>query len=202
MFAQLFTTITKIISQTGYLGISFFMALESMIFPIPSEAIMPFAGFLAAQGKFSMLGVAVASTIGSLIGSYLSYAIGFYGGKPFLQKFGKFFLLDESHLDWTEKFFQKHGNKAVLISRFIPIVRHLISIPAGMARMPWLTFGIYTALGATAWNMFLAWLGFKLKEKWHLVDESTHFLDYIVAFVLLLIIIYVFFKLIKKRKTV
>ena len=201
MFAQLFSIITKIISQTGYLGISFFMALESMIFPIPSEAIMPFAGFLAAQGQFSMWGIAIASTIGSLIGSYLSYAIGLYGGKPFLQKFGKFFLLDESHLEWTEKFFQKYGNKAVLISRFIPVVRHLISIPAGIAKMPLFTFGIYTALGATTWNMFLAWLGFKLKEKWNLVDEYTHFLDYIVVFVLLIVIVYFYYKLIRKRKT-
>ncbi|MDX1920175.1 MAG: DedA family protein, partial [Candidatus Caenarcaniphilales bacterium] len=166
MFEQLFAFITNIISQTGYLGICFFMILESMIFPIPSEAVMPFAGFLAAQGKFTMWGVAIASSIGSLIGSGASYAIGLYGGRPFIEKYGKYFLLDHHHLDLTERFFDKYGNQAIIISRFVPVIRHLISIPAGMAKMNFKKFMLDTFLGASGWNMILAWLGYTLHGNW------------------------------------
>jgi len=200
MFSELFEIIVKLISDTGYLGIFLLMTLESMIFPIPSEAIMPFAGFLINEGKFSLLGVTLASSLGSLLGSGLSYIIGLYGGKPFLKKFGKYFLLDESHLNWTENFFAKHGNKAVLISRFIPIVRHLISIPAGSAKMPLISFFIYTLIGATIWNMFLAYLGFILKQNWKLISKYTHFLDYIILIILVGVFIYFISKLIKNKK--
>jgi membrane protein DedA with SNARE-associated domain len=175
------------------------MVLESMIFPIPSEAVMPFAGFLASQGKFSMLGVAIASTLGSLIGSGLSYFIGLYGGRPFLQKFGKYFLLDESHLKWAENFFEKYGDKAVLISRFIPVVRHLISIPAGTAKMNLAKFFVYTLIGATTWNMFSAWLGWKMANNWMLIKKYTHYLDYLVVLVLASGVVYFYAKLTRKK---
>jgi membrane protein DedA with SNARE-associated domain len=200
MFEHLFEFISNIISQTGYVGICFFMVLESMVFPIPSEAVMPFAGFLAAEGKFTFFGIAAASSLGSMIGSWLSYAIGLYGGRPFLNKFGKFFLLDNHHLDLTEKFFEKWGQQAVLISRFVPVVRHLISLPAGMARMNFVKFSIDTFLGATTWNMFLAFLGFKLQERWGIIKSYTHYLDYLVVLVLLIGVVYLYAKLIAKRK--
>lgn len=200
MFEHLFSFITNIISQSGYAGICFCMILESMVFPMPSEAVMPFAGFLAAQGRFSMWGVAVSSSLGSLIGSWLSYAIGLYGGRPFIDKFGKFLLLDHHHLELTEKFFAKYGNQAVLISRFIPVVRHLISISAGMAKMNFFKFSLDTLIGATIWNMFLAWLGSKLLDNWAIIKNYTHYLDYLVVLLLLGTIAYLYFKLLKDRR--
>ncbi len=200
MFEHLFNIIADIISRTGYLGICFFMVLESMVFPIPSEAVMPFAGFLIGSGRFSWLGVALASSLGSLIGSWLSYFIGYYGGRPFLEKFGKYLLLDHHHLELTEKFFAKYGQQAVLISRFIPVVRHLISVPAGMAKMNKLKFTIDTLIGATCWNMFLAYLGFVLQDRWALIKKYTHYLDYLVVFVIVFGIGYFYFKRVKKHK--
>ncbi|MDJ0625323.1 MAG: DedA family protein [Candidatus Caenarcaniphilales bacterium] len=199
MFEQIFDLTTDIISKSGYIGICVFMAMESMIFPIPSEAVMPFAGFLAAQGRFTMLGVAIASSLGSILGSGLSYAIGLWGGRPFLRKFGKYFLLDAHHLDWTEKFFDKYGDKAVLISRFIPVVRHLISIPAGTAKMNLWRFSIFTLIGATIWNMFLAWLGLVMMENWASIKKYTHYLDYLVVFCLVGGVIYLYSKIMKSR---
>jgi membrane protein DedA with SNARE-associated domain len=198
MFEHLFTIITGIISKTGYLGICFFMILESMVFPIPSEAVMPFAGFLVGQGRFNFFGVALASSLGSLIGSWLSYAIGFYGGRPFLEKFGKLFLLDHHHLELTEKFFEKYGQQAVLISRFVPVVRHLISVPAGMARMNLAKFSLDTFLGATTWNMFLAYLGFVLQDRWDTIKKYTHYLDYLIVVGIIGVVIYWYSKRLKK----
>lgn len=200
MFEHLFGFITNIISQTGYAGICFFMVLESMVFPIPSEAVMPFAGFLAAQGRFTLLGVAIASSLGSMIGSWLSYAIGLYGGRPFINKFGKFLLLDHHHLELTEKFFEKYGNQAILISRFIPVVRHLISIPAGMAKMDFKKFSLDTFIGATIWNMFLAWLGTKLLQNWAVIKKYTHYLDYVVVLLIVGAVVYFYFKLVNANK--
>lgn len=200
MFEYLFNIISEIISKTGYLGICFFMILESMVFPIPSEAVMPFAGFLIGTGRFNWLGVTVSSSLGSLIGSWLSYLMGYYGGRPFLEKFGKYFLLDHHHLKLTEKFFDKYGQQAVLISRFIPIVRHLISIPAGMAKMNKFKFLLDTLIGATIWNMFLAYLGFVLQERWDLIKKYTHYLDYAVVLLILGGIAYFYFKLFKNKK--
>ena len=194
MFESLFDLITNLISSSGYFGVFFFMVLESMIFPVPSEAIMPFAGFLVGTGRFNWLGVFWASTAGSMVGSWLSYAIGLYGGRPFLLKFGKFFLLEQHHLEITEKFFAKFGNQAVLISRFIPVVRHLISIPAGFAKMNFLKFSLDTLIGASLWNMFLAYIGFLLQDRWLLIKKYTHYLDYLVVALILAAIIYFYRK--------
>jgi membrane protein DedA with SNARE-associated domain len=201
VFEGLFDLITNFISSSGYFGVFFFMVLESMIFPVPSEAIMPFAGFLIGEERFSWLGVFVASSAGSLVGSWLSYWIGLYGGRPFLLKFGKFFLLEEHHLEITEKFFAKFGNQAVLISRFIPVVRHLISIPAGLAKMNPLKFTIDTFIGASTWNMFLAYIGFTMQERWHLIKKYTHYLDYLVVLGIIGLIIYFYSKRLSKVKS-
>src|SRR3989344_2465633 len=124
------------ISTGGYFGVFVLMALESMIAPVPSEVVMPFAGYLALQGQFNFWLVLLASSLGSIFGSFLSYYIGFYGGRPLVLKFGRYLLVEEEHLEWTEKWFRKQGDKTIFISRFVPVVRHLISIPAGIAKMP------------------------------------------------------------------
>ena len=195
------TYITQFISATGYLTVFFGMVLESMIFPIPSEAIMPFAGFLVAEGKFTFFSVILISTIGSIIGSLISYYLGFFGGQPFINKFGKYFLLDQEELDLTTKFFQKRGPITIFICRFIPVIRHLISLPAGMAKMNIWKFSILTILGAGLWNAFLTILGYKLRQNWHLVGEYSKGIDIaVVVIILVLIGFYVYRHISKKRR--
>lgn len=181
---------TWFIDLTGHIGIAVLMMLESMIAPIPSEAVMPFAGWLVAEGRFSFLGVAVSSTIGSMAGSILSYAMGYYGGKPLVEKFGKYLLLNNSDLEITEKFFARYGSIAIFIGRFIPVVRHLISIPAGAGKMKLAPFCVYTLIGATAWNMFLAWVGFKMKEHWEVIHHYSKPVDIVMVIVILAFIAY------------
>lgn len=172
--------ITQIIEQGGYPMVAVLMALESMIAPVPSEAVMPFAGFLVSVGRFSFEETVLWSTLGSIIGSLISYCVGMYGGRPFVERFGKYLLLDRHHLDLTEKFFAKHGDKTIFVSRFIPVVRHLISIPAGAGRMNLVKFSAYTIVGAGMWNAFLAYVGFELKNNWEEVMKYSQVVDVIV----------------------
>lgn len=192
--------ITSAMAAGGYPVLVILMALESMIAPVPSEIVMPFAGFLIVQGNFTFLGVAIASALGSAIGSLISYWIGIYGGRKFILRFGKYLLLDEGHLEWTEQWFRKAGEKTIFISRFIPIVRHLISIPAGIGRMSLKKFLFYTFLGALIWNVFLAWLGIKLKERWGIVHDYSSQIDIVAIILLALAVGYFIYRHIKKRK--
>jgi membrane protein DedA with SNARE-associated domain len=190
---------TWFINQCSYVGVFLLMTLESMVAPIPSELVMPFAGFLIFTGEFSVVPVLVASTLGSIVGSLLSYGMGMLG-KPVVLRYGRYLLLNVHHLEWTEKFFLRHGGKTIFISRFIPVVRHLISIPAGLARMPLTPFILYTAVGATLWNMFLTYLGFRLKQNWQLIQKYTHILDYFVVAGLIGATLYLVWK-IKRART-
>jgi len=193
---------TKIIESAGYLGVFVLMIFESMIAPVPSEAVMPFAGFLIYEGKFTWLGVFVSSTLGSIIGSLISYYLGLYGGKPIVEKFGKYLLLDKHHLELTESFFDKYGERAVFISRFIPVVRHLISVPAGIGRMNLTKFLVYTTVGASVWNMFLTYVGLVLKSNWNTVKQYTKGVDYIIVIVIILAFTYFVYKGLEKRKKI
>jgi len=177
--------IVLFIDSTGYSSVFFLMMLESMVAPVPSEAVLPFAGFLVAGGRFTFWGVALASTAGSIIGSWLSYIMGYYGGRPLINKFGKYLLLNQHDLNVTERFFYKYGSWAIFVARFIPVIRHLISIPAGIGRMKWLPFTIYTTLGAAMWNMFLTWLGFHLRNHWDLIQRYSKPIDIIMLILLI-----------------
>jgi len=190
---------TWFINQCSYVGIFILMTLESMVAPVPSELVMPFAGFLIFTGHFDVVSVMVASTLGSIVGSLLSYGMGMLG-KPVVLRYGRYLLLNPHHLEWTEQFFFRHGGKTIFISRFIPVVRHLISIPAGLARMPLIPFILYTAVGATMWNMFLAYLGIRLKENWRIIQQYTHILDYFVVAGLLGAVVYLGWKMKRARK--
>jgi membrane protein DedA with SNARE-associated domain len=160
------------------------MALESMIAPVPSEAVMPFAGFLVVQGTFSLEGAVLASSAGTLIGSWIGYLMGYWGGYPVVERWGRYLLLDRGHLEWTARWFESRGEMTILVARFIPVVRHLISIPAGVARMsPW-RFSLYTLVGGTAWNCILLWAGMELRERWEIIQKYTHQVDIAIAIVL------------------
>ena len=186
--------ITSLISLLGYFGIFILMVMESMVFPVPSELVMPFAGFLIADGRFTFAMVLVASSLGSVAGSLISYWIGKFGGRPLLLKYGKFLLLNEHHLEYTENFFRKSGEKTIFISRFVPVVRHLISVPAGIAEMNMKKFLIFTAAGATIWNLFLAFVGFKLRENWDTILKYSSVIDIIILAVLVFVVLYLIIK--------
>ncbi len=172
----------RILETTGYAGAAALMGLESMIAPVPSEAVMPFVGFLVADQKWNLWLAIAATTVGSLVGSLLSYAMGYYGGRPFVLKVGKYLLLNVHDLEWTERFFQRRsGVWTLFVSRFIPVVRHFISIPAGTGRMPLLPFLIATGVGATLWNSFLLFCGMQLRARWGLVQRYSHQVDIVVV---------------------
>lgn len=172
---------TYAIKQLGYFGAGLLMMFESMIAPVPSELVMPFVGFLVAEGEFSWFGAILSTSVGSIIGSLISYYMGYYGGRPFVLKAGRYLLLNREHLEFTERWFARHGSWTIFVSRFIPVVRHLISIPAGLGRMRIVPFCVYTLIGATMWNVFLLVCGYFLRQNWTLVQQYTHELDLIVA---------------------
>ena len=171
------------------------MALESMIAPVPSEAVMPPMGMLVAQGKMTRWLAVGATSAGSLAGSLLSYAIGYWGGKPLVLKFGKYMFLNEHHLEWTDKWFHRHGGGTIFIGRFIPVVRHLISIPAGTGKMPLLPFCVFTVIGATIWNAILLFAGMKLQDHWDAIIHSKwrHWIDVGVVAVLAVAAVWFFY---------
>ncbi len=199
--ALIIEKVVAFISIGGYPSLIALMAMESMILPLPSEAVMPFAGFLISEGKMTFSLVILFSTIGSILGSTLSYYIGKYGGNPLLKRYGKYVLLNEEHLMKTEEFFGKYGGRAVFIGRLIPVVRHFISIPAGMARMKMPLFLLYTTIGAAIWNGFLAYVGFVLKNNWTSLEHYTKFLDIIVVIILVLGAVWFFYHRIKQKKS-
>jgi membrane protein DedA with SNARE-associated domain len=192
--------ITRFMESTGYITVFITMAMESMVFPVPSEAVMPFAGFLVAEGKFTFLLVILFSTLGSIAGSMISYAIGYYSEKTLIHKYGKFLLLDPEELEATERFFNKYGDITIFISRFIPVVRHLISLPAGFAQMNIYKFAIFTVIGAGLWNSFLAYIGFYLKSNWEAVMKYSKIVDVVVILILAGLFAYYIYRHVKKRR--
>jgi membrane protein DedA with SNARE-associated domain len=193
---------TLVIERTGYAGIGVLMMMESMIMPVPSEAVMPFAGFLWFEHKLSFAGIVLASTLGSIVGSLISYAIGAYGGRPLVKRFGKYLLIHDDDLEMTENFFARHGEVTIFVSRFIPVVRHLISIPAGVGEMNVLRFSIYTVAGAALWNAFLTWLGFHLRDNWETIRQYTQVLDVVLVVLICAAIAYFVYRHLRAMKKV
>lgn len=156
------------ISSTGHLGVLLMMAIESACIPLPSEIIMPFSGYLVYTGRFSSLWlVATLGALGCNVGSVIAYEIGYYGGRPLVERWGRYILLNERDLDMSDRFFKKYGDITVFVSRLLPVVRTFIALPAGIARMPRLRFHIYTFIGSWPWCFMLAYVGFKLGEQWN-----------------------------------
>jgi membrane protein DedA with SNARE-associated domain len=188
----------KVLDTSGYAGAAALMTLESMIAPVPSEAVMPFVGFQVADGRWNLWAAILATSLGSIIGSLISYAMGYYGGKPLVLKVGKYLLLNQGDLERTEQFFhRRQGILIVFIGRFVPVVRHFISIPAGIGHMALLPFILVTLVGATAWNSFLLFCGWKLRDNWSVVQKYSHQADIVIV---LLIIIGAFWFWRKRRK--
>jgi membrane protein DedA with SNARE-associated domain len=180
--------ITAIISHIGYPGVALLMAIESACIPLPSEIIMPFAGYLVYTGRFSLFWVATAGAIGCNVGSAVAYWVGAYGGRPLVEKYGSYILLDRRDLDRTTRFFERFGTITVLLARMLPVVRTFIALPAGIARMPQLKFHIYTFLGSWPWCFILAYAGMKLGNAWNTDPRLKHILHESDAAVLFLLV--------------
>ncbi len=167
ILALLVEFVTRVIGAGGYAGIVALMAINSSGVPLPSEIIMPFSGYLVYLGRFNLFLVATVGMVGCNIGSAIAYWIGAKGGRPLVERYGKWVLMSQHDLDRMTWFFGKYGSIAVLLARMMPVVQTFISFPAGIARMPRLRFHIYTSLGSWIWYIFLAYAGMRLGEKWH-----------------------------------
>lgn len=194
MFTDIILAITNFITQTidslGYFGVALLMAIESAAIPLPSEIIIPFSGFLIESGRFTLFGLALAGGIGSVIGSWITYALGYFGGRPLIVKYGKYVLITEHDLALTEKFFQRFGKLSSFVGRVLPIVRTFISIPAGIGKVPFWSFTFYSFIGSIIWSYFLAWLGLKLGENWHSLENYFRKFDLLIGAIIIGFIIY------------
>jgi membrane protein DedA with SNARE-associated domain len=185
--------VTQVIGSMGYAGIVALMGIESACVPLPSEIIMPFAGYLVYTGRFSLFWAATAGAIGCNVGSVLAYWIGAAGGRPLVERYGQWVLMSNHDLDRMTRFFEKYGTITVLVGRLLPVVRTFIAFPAGVARMPQLRFHIYTFIGSWPWCFGLAYAGMKLGEKWHTdprFEQAFHRFHLVVELALLAAIVW------------
>ncbi len=200
MFAQFAHAVQQLVVDLGYPGLFLLIVLESTMVPIPSLLVMPFAGYLASRGDFSLPAILVLNSTAALTGSMLSYWLGRAGGKPLLLKFGKFVFVRAKDIEKTEEYFAKHGGKTIFIGRFLPVVRHLISVPAGIARMPIPTFAALTVAGATIWGGGLMCLGYWLGANWEPVAQKAKKFDLMIAAVVVVAIVAVAVRFYLRRK--
>lgn len=161
----LFTT--AVISAMGYGGVMLLMGIESALIPLPSEIIMPFAGYLVFKGQFTLHGAALAGALGCVAGSIPAYYLGLYGGRPALERWGRYVLVSRREVEFADRLFARHGQWVVLAGRMLPVVRTFIAFPAGVARMNMARFLLYTFVGSYPWCWGLAWVGMKLGEQWN-----------------------------------
>jgi len=166
IIAALAKVTIAVISATGYFGVVALMAIESACIPLPSEIIMPFAGYLVYTGHFNLFWAATAGALGCNLGSVIAYEIGYFGGRPLVARYGSRIWISRRDLELADRFFLKFGSAAVFLGRLLPVIRTFIALPAGVARMPRLRFHIYTFAGSWPWCFVLAWAGMKLGERW------------------------------------
>jgi membrane protein DedA with SNARE-associated domain len=181
--------VISVISASGYVGVMLLMAIESACIPLPSEIIMPFAGYLVYTGRFNLFWAATAGALGCNLGSVIAYEIGCYGGRPLVEKYGRYIWLSRHDLEMADRFFGRFGSAAVFIGRLLPVIRTFIALPAGLARMPRLRFHLYTFAGSWPWCFGLAWIGMKLGEQWNKDERLRHVLHRLDAVILVLLLI-------------
>jgi membrane protein DedA with SNARE-associated domain len=185
-----------LIQTLGYWGVFIGMTLESACIPLPSEIIMPFSGYVVWQGNTNMtlLGITLVGAVANLFGSLIAYFVGLKGGRPLLEKYGKYVLITHSKLELADQWFEKYGYEAVFISRVLPGIRTFISLPAGIAHMDIKKFIIYTFLGSLPWCFALGYIGVLLGPQWELIKSYFHILDLLVAIGFVVFIAYIIYK--------
>jgi membrane protein DedA with SNARE-associated domain len=202
--------VTELYNAVGYVGVAIWVAIESVIIPIPSELVLPFAGFLVGEGTslepltgqpWNLALTTIAGTIGAVVGALVAYAIGFYGGRPIIERFGRYLGISAEDLDRTETFFQRHGGKAAFLGRMVPVIRSLVSFAAGVAKMPLAPFVLFTALGSLPWTLLLVFAGQQLGSNWETIGTVLKQFEYAVLGLLVAIAIaWIWFRIIRPRR--
>jgi membrane protein DedA with SNARE-associated domain len=203
ILALLVQFVTHVITVGGYGGIVALMAIESACIPLPSEIIMPFAGYVVYLGHFNLTWAATSGAVGCNLGSAVAYWIGAKGGRPLVERYGRFVLISHHDLEWVTNFFDKYGSITVLVSRLLPVVRTFIAFPAGIAKMSQIRFHIYTFIGSWPWCFALAYAGMKLGERWHSdprFEQAFHRFHLIVEVALLVLVVWFVWTHLSRRR--
>lgn len=185
MLEAIFMTVVNFLGRFGYWGIALGMAVESACIPLPSEIVLPFGGFLAARGDITFTEAVLAGQLGGLAGSILAYFVGLYGGRAFLERWGKYVLISSHDIDAADRWFAEKGELTVVVGRLLPGIRTFISLPAGIARMNFGKFLFYSFLGMLPWSFAFTYAGLKLGDNWNLVREQLHKFDLVIIIALL-----------------
>jgi len=204
IIAYIVEFVSQVIHGGGYWGLVALMGIESACIPLPSEIILPFAGYEVYRGYLSLIGVATAAALGCNVGSLVAYWIGAKGGRPLVERYGKWVLMSPHDLDRMTLFFVKYGSITVLVSRLLPVVRTFIAFPAGIARMPQLRFHLYTFIGSWPWCFGLAYMGMKLGEAWHTdprFHEMFHRFHLVVEIALLVAVVWFVWSHMKRSRS-
>lgn len=178
--------ISGVIEAWGYGGVILLMGIESMCIPLPSELIMPFAGYLVYAGKMNFWLAGISGGVGCLAGSLVAYGIGYFGGRPVVEKYGKYFLISKKDLMTADQWFEKYGDDTSFWSRLLPIIRTFISLPLGIAKVEIWKFMLYSLVGSIIWSLFLVYLGQKFGENWQMLKGYFHEFDIVIGIVIVL----------------
>ena len=179
-----------VVADLGLTGIFVLMLLESACIPIPSEATMLFAGFNVSEGEYSLFAITAVGSLANLVGSWVAYAVGYYGRVEVLEKHGRKLHISPKHLAWADRWFERYGGPTVFFTRMLPIIRTFISLPAGVARMPFWRFSVLTFLGCVPWVLMLGFIGQQVGDNWESWKDSLHYFDYAVAATIVLGVLY------------
>lgn len=201
MVESLINIVILVLDKLGYFGTFLGMALESACIPIPSEAILPFGGYLSYTGRLNLYWMIIIGTLGGTAGSIGAYLLGKYGGRPLVEKYADKLRLSKSKIEKSDEYFNKYGEKIVFYSRLLPIIRTFISLPAGISKMDFKKFTIYTFLGSLIWSIVLGYVGYKMGENWIAIRPWFHIADIVVAVAILGYIIYMVGIKFKKSNT-
>jgi len=201
--------VTQIYAAVGYLGVAFWVALESVIIPIPSELVLPFAGFLVGEGTaiepltgqpWNLVLVTLFGTIGATVGALVAYAIGLFGGRPIIERWGRYLGISPADLDRAETFFERHGDAAAFFGRLVPVIRSLVSFAAGVARMPLGRFVLFTFLGSLPFTLLLATAGVVLGQNWATVGGVLKQFEYLIVAILgVIVLAWIWFRIVRPR---
>jgi membrane protein DedA with SNARE-associated domain len=202
--------VTGLYTAVGYVGVAIWVAIESVIIPIPSELVLPFAGFLVGEGAaiepitgrpWNLLLVTLAGTIGAVVGALIAYGIGYFGGRPIIDRWGRYLGISPADIDRAETFFERHGTKAAFFGRMVPVIRSLVSFAAGIARMPLGPFVLFTALDSLPFTFLLAFAGVQLGANWEAVGGVLKRFEYAVLAALVLVALaWIWFRIIRPRR--
>jgi membrane protein DedA with SNARE-associated domain len=189
-----------VVDALGLPGVFLLMLLESACIPVPSEATMLFAGFNVSNGEYSLAAATAAGVLGNLVGSWIAYGVGYFGRIDILDKHGKKLHIKKSHLEWADRWFERHGDATVFFTRMLPIIRTFISLPAGVARMPFWRFTVLTLLGCIPWVLLLTFIGKQAGDNWEDWKDNLHYVDYAVAAAIVIGVAYLIVRARRRRK--